>query len=99
MSDGPIQFELLARSKVSGARLGRIRTPHGEFDTPAFMAVGTRGTVKGLTPAQIAQTGTQVVLNNTFHLMLRPGEATVARLGGAHAFMGWPGPILTDSGG
>ncbi len=95
--DASLRFEVLARS--GRARVGRVTTPHGAFDTPAFMAVGTRGTVKGLTPAQIAQTGTQVVLNNTFHLMLRPGGEIVARLGGAHAFMGWPGPILTDSGG
>jgi queuine tRNA-ribosyltransferase len=76
-----------------------VTTPHGSFDTPAFMAVGTRGTVKGLTPIQVAQTGTQVVLNNTLHLMLRPGEGVIAKAGGAHRFMGWPGPILTDSGG
>ncbi len=99
MGDGPIGFEVIARSRVSGARLGRVSTPHGSFDTPAFMAVGTRASVKGIYPAQIAQTGTQVVLNNTYHLMLRPGEAVVEALGGAHRFMGWPGPILTDSGG
>jgi queuine tRNA-ribosyltransferase len=95
----PLRFHVTSRCRQTLARVGRVTTPHGSFDTPAFMAVGTRGTVKGLTPAQVAQTGTQVVLNNTFHLMLRPGEETVARLGGAHAFMGWPGPILTDSGG
>jgi queuine tRNA-ribosyltransferase len=93
----PLRFEVRARN--GRARVGRVTTPHGSFDTPAFMAVGTRGTVKGLTPSQVALTGTQVVLNNTFHLMLRPGEGAIARLGGAHAFMGWPGPILTDSGG
>jgi len=96
---GPLGFDIVARCRSTGARVGRVRTPHGSFDTPAFMAVGTRAAVKGLAPAQVAQTGTQVVLNNTFHLMLRPGEETIARLGGAHAFMGWPGPILTDSGG
>ncbi|MBK7405306.1 MAG: tRNA guanosine(34) transglycosylase Tgt [Phycisphaerales bacterium] len=95
----PIRFEILGRSKRGLARLGRVTTPHGTFETPAFMAVGTRATVKGILPPQVAATGTQVVLNNTFHLMLRPGEETVAAMGGAHAFMGWAGPILTDSGG
>lgn len=79
--------------------MGRVTTPQGSFDTPAFMAVGTKANVKGLLPAQIASTQTQVVLNNTYHLMLRPGEDTIAAAGGAHSFMGWPGPILTDSGG
>jgi queuine tRNA-ribosyltransferase len=74
-------------------------TPHGSVDTPAFMPVGTQATVKGLTPDQIHLTGTQMLLANTYHLALRPGEATVAALGGLHAFMGWDGPILTDSGG
>jgi queuine tRNA-ribosyltransferase len=81
------------------ARLGVLETPHGVIDTPAFMPVGTRATVKGLTPDQIAATGTQIVLANTYHLMLRPGADAVARLGGLHKFMSWPGPILTDSGG
>ncbi len=81
------------------ARRGVIRTPHGVIDTPAFMPIGTRATVKGLSPAQLAETGSQVVLANTYHLMLRPGAETVARLGGLHRFMGWDGAILTDSGG
>lgn len=76
-----------------------MTTPHGAFDTPAFMAVGTKANVKGLMPQQVAATRTQVVLNNTYHLMLRPGEQTIEAAGGAHRFMGWPGPILTDSGG
>jgi queuine tRNA-ribosyltransferase len=79
--------------------VGRISTPHGAFDTPAFMPVGTRGTVKGLLPELVRQTGSQIVLNNTYHLLLRPGPGTVERLGGVHRFMGWAGPILTDSGG
>lgn len=92
-----ITYELL---KTDGhARLGRVRTPHGMFDTPAFMPVGTQGTVKGLLPDHIAATGAQIVLGNTYHLMLRPGEKTVAALGDLHGFMAWPGPILTDSGG
>jgi queuine tRNA-ribosyltransferase len=94
-----LTFEIRARCAGSSARVGRVTTPHGSFDTPAFMAVGTKATVKGLTPAMVSQTRTQVVLNNTYHLMLRPGEETLRRAGGAHRFMGWNGPILTDSGG
>lgn len=94
-----LQFEILAKSKVSGARLGRVTTVHGSFDTPAFMPVGTRGSVKGLLPELVRRTGSQIVLNNTYHLMLRPGSPLVARMGGVHKFMNWPGPILTDSGG
>jgi queuine tRNA-ribosyltransferase len=90
-------FELL--NTAGHARCGRITTPHGPIDTPAFMPVGTRATIKGLTPSQIAATGTQVVLANTYHLLLRPGTAAVAHLGGLHRFMAWQNPILTDSGG
>src|SRR4029077_19397311 len=82
-----------------GARLGRIGTAHGTVETPAFMPVGTAATVKGMRPADVAATGAQIVLANTYHLMLRPGEERVAKLGGLHKFMDWPGPILTDSGG
>jgi queuine tRNA-ribosyltransferase len=96
---GPIRFEVLARSRMNGARLGRVVTPHGAFDTPAFMPVGTRGVVKGLLPAEVSRTGAQVVLANTYHLLLRPGPEAVRSLGGLHRFMNWPGPILTDSGG
>lgn len=81
------------------ARLGRVHTRHGFFDTPAFMPVGTQGTIKGQLPHLIAETGAQCILANTYHLMLRPGEKTVAALGDLHKFMAWPGPILTDSGG
>jgi queuine tRNA-ribosyltransferase len=81
------------------ARRGRVLTRHGEFDTPAFMPVGTQGTVKGLLPEQVKETGSQCILANTYHLLLRPGEVTVAELGDLHRFMAWPGPILTDSGG
>ena len=93
----PLSFELLATD--GQARTGRVTTRHGAFETPAFMTVGTQGTVKGLTPDQVAATGALVVLGNTYHLLLRPGEKTVAALGGLHEFMQWPGPILTDSGG
>src|SRR4051794_2612262 len=97
MSDRPLQFEL---KKTDGrARRGRVTTRHGAFDTPAFMPVGTQGTIKGLLPDHIAATGSQIILANTYHLMLRPGEKVVAELGDLHRFMAWPGPILTDSGG
>jgi queuine tRNA-ribosyltransferase len=94
-----VRFELIRQDRASAARLGRVSTPHGIFDTPAFMPVGTQGSIKGVLPDQVTKTGTQIVLANTYHLMLRPGEKTVAELGGLHRFMGWPGPILTDSGG
>jgi queuine tRNA-ribosyltransferase len=81
------------------ARRGVIHTPHGDIDTPAFMPVGTCAAIKGLTPDQVAETGTQIVLANTYHLLLRPGAEVVERLGGLHRFMGWERPILTDSGG
>lgn len=99
LSDGAIQFEIRRRDIATGARLGRVNTPHGIFDTPAFMPVGTQGTVKGILPDHLAATGAQIILANTYHLMLRPGERTVAELGDLHKFMGWQGPILTDSGG
>lgn len=81
------------------ARLGRIDTPRGAIRTPAFMPVGTAGTVKALFPSQLADTGTDIILGNTYHLMLRPTAERIAALGGLHAFMGWQKPILTDSGG
>lgn len=90
-------FALLAED--GAARRGRLSTAHGTVETPAFMAVGTAATVKGLTVEQIAATGTEIVLGNTYHLMLRPGAERIARLGGLHAFMSWQRPILTDSGG
>jgi queuine tRNA-ribosyltransferase len=83
----------------SGARFSRFTTPHGVVETPAFMPVGTQGTIKGVDPGRLRESGAQIVLANTYHLALRPGERTVAALGGLHAFMGWDGPILTDSGG
>ncbi len=81
------------------ARLGRLQTPHGAVDTPVFIPVGTQATVKGLTPTQLAEAGAGIVLANTYHLALRPGAELIAELGGLHRFMGWDGPILTDSGG
>ena len=92
-----IRFEIV---KTDGAaRVGRLSTPHGVVETPAFMPVGTQGSVKGLTPDELKMTGTQIVLANTYHLFLRPGSEIIRDLGGLHRFMGWDGPILTDSGG
>lgn len=93
----PISFNV---HNTSGhARTGRIETPHGGFDTPAFMPVGTRGTVKGIFPHHVRSTGAEILLNNTYHLMLRPGSKLIQEMGGVHKFMNWDGPILTDSGG
>ena len=93
----PFAFALLAED--GRARLGRIDTPHGTIRTPAFMPVGTVGTVKGLYPDQVKATGADILLGNTYHLMLRPGAERIASLGGLHKFMNWRHPILTDSGG
>ncbi len=90
-------FEILARD--GAARLGRLTTAHGAIDTPAFMPLGTAGTVKAMTPEGVAATGARIVLGNTYHLMLRPGAERIAALGGLHRFMNWPHAILTDSGG
>jgi queuine tRNA-ribosyltransferase len=95
--DDRFGFRITARD--GRARAGAIRTPHGEIRTPAFMPVGTAATVKAMLPEQVAATGAEVLLGNTYHLMLRPGAERVARLGGLHGFMNWPRPILTDSGG
>ncbi|HYN00371.1 MAG TPA: tRNA guanosine(34) transglycosylase Tgt, partial [Aestuariivirgaceae bacterium] len=81
------------------ARLGRINTPRGQIRTPAFMPVGTAGTIKGMFPDQVKETGTDIILANTYHLMLRPTAERIAALGGVHKFMDWNRPILTDSGG
>ncbi len=90
-------FDLLCTD--GQARRGRVHTAHGTFETPAFMPVGTAATVKAMTPEWVAETGAECILGNTYHLMLRPGAERIARLGGLHTFMNWPGPILTDSGG
>src|SRR4029077_4856425 len=90
-------FTLLKTDGV--ARRGRLTTPHGVVETPVFMPVGTRGTVKGLGPDDLVAAESQIVLANTYHLFMRPGHALIRELGGLHRFMAWPGPILTDSGG
>jgi len=92
-------FRVEARCPHTAARTGLLETPHGPVTTPAFMPVGTRGSVRGILPADLRASGAQVVLANTYHLTLRPGSEVVAALGGLHRFMGWDGPILTDSGG
>src|SRR5262245_3317977 len=92
-----LSFRVIARDVA--ARLGRMTTPHGVVETPQFMPVGTQGTVKGLTPEMVRDAGATIILGNTYHLTLRPGDQLIAELGGLHKFMNWPGPILTDSGG
>lgn len=93
----PITFQIHHRDGT--ARTGRLDTPHGPVETPMFMPVGTQATVKGLTPDQLVATGASILLGNTYHLALRPGDELIRDLGGLHAFMHWNGPILTDSGG
>jgi queuine tRNA-ribosyltransferase len=92
-------FEELSRSSAGPARRGRLKTAHGVVETPAFMPVGTQATVKALTPRELSECGAQIILGNTYHLFLRPGHELIRELGGLHRFMGWNGPILTDSGG
>jgi queuine tRNA-ribosyltransferase len=92
-------FTVLQADSATAARRGRLTTRHGSIDTPIFMPVGTQGTVKAVTPAHLREIGTQIILGNTYHLNLRPGSELIRELGGLHRFMGWDGPILTDSGG
>jgi queuine tRNA-ribosyltransferase len=94
-----MRFGFRREARDGAARAGVIDTPRGQIATPAFMPVGTAATVKGMMPGSVAQTGAQIVLGNTYHLMLRPGAERIARLGGLHRFMNWERPILTDSGG
>ena len=94
-----MHFEVIKEDVNTSARLARLTTAHGVVETPVFMDVGTLGTVKALEPRDLEETRAQVVLGNTYHLMLRPGKEVIAAAGGLHKFMGWDGPILTDSGG
>jgi len=94
-----VTYELIRQCPVTGARAGRLHTPHGSFDTPMFMPVGTQGTVKTLSPEELKTMDAGVILGNTYHLFLRPGHETVKKAGGLHRFMNWDGGILTDSGG
>ncbi|MCD8200408.1 MAG: tRNA guanosine(34) transglycosylase Tgt [Coriobacteriaceae bacterium] len=93
------EFDLIAKDPDTAARRGCFHTPHGDIETPVFMPVGTAGTVKGLTNAQLEDLGTQIILSNTYHLYLRPGADIIEQAGGIHAFNGWDRPVLTDSGG
>ncbi|MBN2512785.1 MAG: tRNA guanosine(34) transglycosylase Tgt [Sedimentisphaerales bacterium] len=93
------RFELVKNDNRTHARLGLLTTAHGQVRTPVFMPVGTRGAVKGITPAHLAQTGSSIILANTYHMLIRPGIEVVESLGGLHTLMNWDGPILTDSGG
>jgi queuine tRNA-ribosyltransferase len=95
----PIRFELIKTCKQTGARLGVIHTPHGSFETPMFMPVGTLATVKTLSPEELKEMGAGIILSNTYHLWLRPGHEIVKEAGGLHSFMNWDRGILTDSGG
>ena len=95
----PGDFELLKRDVATKARLGVLHTAHGPVETPAFMPVGTQATVKALEPRDLVEAKAQIILSNTYHLFLRPGMDVIANAGGLHRFMGWDGPILTDSGG
>lgn len=94
-----IRYELIKKCKQTGARLGRVHTPHGSFDTPVFMPVGTQATVKGMSPDELKEIDAKIILSNTYHLYLRPGQEIIREAGGLHSFMNWDRPILTDSGG
>ena len=93
------RFKIIKKDSLSKARLGRVETDHGAFTTPAFLPVGTQGSVKSLTPEELVEIGVEAILANTYHLYLRPGHETIGKLGGLHAFIHWDRPILTDSGG
>lgn len=93
------EYELIKECKQSGARLGKLSTPHGDIETPIFMPVGTQATVKSLTPEDLKDVEAQIILSNTYHLFMRPGHELIEKAGGLHKFMNWDGPILTDSGG
>ncbi|NLW41239.1 MAG: tRNA guanosine(34) transglycosylase Tgt [Tissierellia bacterium] len=94
-----IKFKLIKESNECMARLGELETPHGVIETPIFMPVGTKATVKAMTPEEVKDLGAQIILSNTYHLYLRPGHKLIEEAGGLHKFMNWDGPILTDSGG
>ncbi|MDL2206339.1 tRNA guanosine(34) transglycosylase Tgt [Eubacteriales bacterium OttesenSCG-928-N13] len=95
----PFEFELLHTDKRTGARRGRLHTPHGTIETPVYMPVGTQASVKAVSPHELKDLGAEIILSNTYHLHLRPGEDLVAEAGGLHRFMNWDRPVLTDSGG
>src|SRR6202035_2951489 len=92
-------FELLAQDRQTKARYGRLTTAHGAIETPAFMPVGTQGSVKAVSPRELRELNAQIILGNTYHLFVRPGIEVIKHFGGLHQFMNWDGPMLTDSGG
>ena len=92
-------YELIKQDKRTGARVGILHTPHGDIETPVYMPVGTQATVKGVFPRDLKEAGSQIILSNTYHLYMRPGDEIVKKAGGLHKFMNWNKPILTDSGG
>ncbi|HEX3032523.1 MAG TPA: tRNA guanosine(34) transglycosylase Tgt, partial [Bacillota bacterium] len=94
-----VTYELIKKCNTTGARVGRLHTPHGTIETPVFMPVGTQATVKTLSPEELKEIGAEIILSNTYHLYLRPGHELVREAGGLHSFMHWDRPILTDSGG
>ena len=94
-----VNFEIIRKDEKTKARRGRLMTPHGVIETPVFMPVGTAATVKAVKPDDVKGLGAKIILANTYHLYLRPGHEIVKKAGGLHRFMGWDGPILTDSGG
>src|SRR5512137_702388 len=94
-----MRFTLLKTDSNTAARRGRLETPHGTIETPIFMPVGTHAAMKAMTPEQVTATGAQIILSNTYHLHLRPGEGLVEKAGGLHIFMAWDKPVLSDSGG
>ncbi len=95
----PFEFELLHVCRQTGARRGRLHTPHGTIETPVYMPVGTQASVKTLSPEEVKQSGAEIILANTYHLHLRPGEDLIREAGGLHRFMHWDGPILTTAAG
>ncbi len=95
----PIKFELIKECPDTSARVGILHTPHGDINTPVFMPVGTQATVKAMTPEELEEIGSEIILSNTYHLYLRPGHQLIREAGGLHKFMNWQRPILTDSGG
>ncbi len=99
MNKHPVTYEFIKECAQTGARLGRVHTPHGSFDTPGFMPVGTQATVKGMSPRELEEMDAQIILSNTYHLYMRPGHEIIKKAGGLHGFMNWNRPILTDSGG
>jgi queuine tRNA-ribosyltransferase len=94
-----VTYELIKKCSKTGARLGKVHTPHGTIDTPVFMPVGTQATVKAMSPLELKEIGAKIILNNTYHLYMRPGHELIKQAGGLHGFMNWDGAILTDSGG